>query len=234
MGIPERIKAIREGKRIKQIDVATSLNLDPSYYARLEKRGSKMTLDQLQSIADALGVSLGEVLGIESNTDKVEKAKVKALEHRIMELEELASLHRERYDKLMGAVSWHIASIITEVREEMTEMAFKKGFLNESNIDGYFVMEKNEDGTYKDFYFDESLDEKYDLYLDFFISNLLTEQQLIQLMHQLSAHLMEGLSFIGNADLFTDNKLKRAYNMMTSEIFGKESRLYGEKENETS
>lgn len=88
MGVSERIKAIREEKRIKQIDIAATLNLDPSYYARLEKRGEKMSIEQLHGIADALGVSLGELLGIEGKGGAEDGERVKELEGRVKELED--------------------------------------------------------------------------------------------------------------------------------------------------
>ena len=88
MGISERIKSIRENKRIKQVELANSLNLAPSYYSRLEKRGEKMTIEQIQSIADALGVSMGDILGLESKPTAIDAEKVKQLEKRVGELED--------------------------------------------------------------------------------------------------------------------------------------------------
>ena len=99
MGITERIKAIREVKRIKQIDVAASLNLDPSYYARLEKRGEKMSIEQLQSIADALEVSLGDLLGTVNESKDQKPYRVEELEKRIEELEKLVRLYDEKEEK---------------------------------------------------------------------------------------------------------------------------------------
>lgn len=86
LSITQRIKAIRESKGLTQALVAEALELDRANYNRLEKRGEKMTLEQIQSIADALGVSLGEVLGIESSTEEGETGRVKELEKRVKEL----------------------------------------------------------------------------------------------------------------------------------------------------
>lgn len=62
MDIGKNIKAIREAKRIKQVEVAELLEVDNSYYAKLEKRGNKLTVEQLEKIAVALGVSIKELL----------------------------------------------------------------------------------------------------------------------------------------------------------------------------
>lgn len=56
------IKAVREAKKIKQSEVANVLGLDPSNYAKLENRGKKLTIEQLEAIGGALGVSVAELL----------------------------------------------------------------------------------------------------------------------------------------------------------------------------
>ncbi len=71
MDISDNIKSIRESKRIKQVTIANALDLDPSYYFRLEKRGEKLTIEQLQGIATALGVGVGELLGLSVGTKEV-------------------------------------------------------------------------------------------------------------------------------------------------------------------
>jgi transcriptional regulator with XRE-family HTH domain len=70
MNIENRIREIREEKKIKQIEVATALNMDNSQYAKLEKRGNKLSLEQIEAIAKALGVSVSKILGID-NSDEI-------------------------------------------------------------------------------------------------------------------------------------------------------------------
>ncbi len=86
MDIGQNIKTIREAKRIKQIEVATILGVDNSYYARLEKRGNKLSIEQLEKIADALGVSV-KVLLFGETEDSKEDTQV--LKTRIAELESI-------------------------------------------------------------------------------------------------------------------------------------------------
>lgn len=62
MDISKNIKDIREGKGLKQSEIAKQLGIERQNYSRLEKRGKKLTIEQLESIAKALGVSLQDVL----------------------------------------------------------------------------------------------------------------------------------------------------------------------------
>lgn len=62
MDIPKRIKDIREAKNLKQYEVAERVGVEPPQYNKWEKRGKKLTIEQLESIAVALGVSLKDIL----------------------------------------------------------------------------------------------------------------------------------------------------------------------------
>ena len=65
MDISKIIREQREAKRLTQLDMADRLQTERSNYARLESRGGKLTIEQLKSIAGALGVGVGELLGEE-------------------------------------------------------------------------------------------------------------------------------------------------------------------------
>lgn len=62
MYISKSIKDIREIKGLKQYEIADKLGMDRQNYSRLEKRDKKLIIEQLESIAEALGVSLQDVL----------------------------------------------------------------------------------------------------------------------------------------------------------------------------
>lgn len=62
MDISKSIRAIREDKRLTQLEVAEKLQMERSNYARLEARGNKLSVEQLEQIAGVLGVSLIELL----------------------------------------------------------------------------------------------------------------------------------------------------------------------------
>lgn len=92
MDLSRNIKALRESKNIKQVDVAKALNLDPSYYFRLEKRGDKLSIEQLEKIAQVLGVSVVELM-----TGQPQKVKD---ERRVEELQkEIIALNEKLNDK---------------------------------------------------------------------------------------------------------------------------------------
>jgi transcriptional regulator with XRE-family HTH domain len=90
MDISKNIIAIREAKRIKQIEVANALGIDAPNYSRLEKRGVEMSIKQLSDIAVALGVTIDDILHYgEEKTQIVDNERVKELENRIKELESI-------------------------------------------------------------------------------------------------------------------------------------------------
>jgi transcriptional regulator with XRE-family HTH domain len=62
MDVSKEIIKVREAKRIKQSDVADKLGMERPNYSRIEKRGLKMSLEQLMQIADALEVPFMDLL----------------------------------------------------------------------------------------------------------------------------------------------------------------------------
>ncbi|MCF2516040.1 helix-turn-helix domain-containing protein [Dyadobacter sp. CY351] len=95
MDITQRIKTIREIRGFRQIDIANKLNLDPSYYARLEKRGSKMTLDQLISIVDAMDVNMSDFMA--EDLWMLRNQATKSIGERAVEMHNLCVEHTEDF-----------------------------------------------------------------------------------------------------------------------------------------
>lgn len=98
--LSETIKRIRTEKGISQAEVARRLNLERGNYSRLENRGDKLSLEQLQSIAQALGVTVLEILTwgeIEPQTESVAdiKNENERLRERIGELEEIIQILKD-------------------------------------------------------------------------------------------------------------------------------------------
>lgn len=62
MDLSKNIREIRESLKIKQIEMANALDIDPPNYARLEKRGNKLSFEQLQQIADIFKMSVVEII----------------------------------------------------------------------------------------------------------------------------------------------------------------------------
>ena len=68
MSISKKIKEIREDKGLKQYEIAEKLGVERTFYTRLEKRGDKLSIEQLKQIAGALGVTIKDILFDEEST----------------------------------------------------------------------------------------------------------------------------------------------------------------------
>lgn len=86
MDITGRIADIRRQKGITQKAIADQLGMDQGNYSKLEKRGSKMTVEQLQSIADALEVPVMELMVFEGKEGAGQQERVKSLEKEVKAL----------------------------------------------------------------------------------------------------------------------------------------------------
>ncbi len=74
----DRLKEIREEKRISQEQIAVELGLHRSNYSKIENGHQKMTHEQLALFCQFMDVSADYVLGIEVNnktTYTIDKAK---------------------------------------------------------------------------------------------------------------------------------------------------------------
>ena len=76
MDIEKNIKDIRAKKGLLQKDVAERMGIENSNYNRFEKRGDKLTIEQLKQIAAALGVTMKDILFGQSNNPNTELSKL--------------------------------------------------------------------------------------------------------------------------------------------------------------
>ena len=60
----ENIIRLRDKKGLRQIDLATKLNIDDSSLRRIESGRTNPTIITLRSIADALEVNLSEIVDV--------------------------------------------------------------------------------------------------------------------------------------------------------------------------
>ena len=122
MDISKNIKTIRETKGLKQSDIAKILEMERTNYHRLESRGEKLTIEQLQSIAGALGVSAVELLGgeakIETNSEELEslKQRVFELEDRIIDKTTLIRRYLDDFESLSSDIEhWFCESYFHQI-----------------------------------------------------------------------------------------------------------------------
>ncbi|MBA9077102.1 helix-turn-helix domain-containing protein [Rufibacter quisquiliarum] len=62
MSLADNIKAIREEKGLKQMEVAAHIGVDKSTYSKIEKGTRALTVDELQRAARLFGLTTDQVL----------------------------------------------------------------------------------------------------------------------------------------------------------------------------
>lgn len=123
MSVSDNIKAIRHKEGLAQAEIARRLEVEPSSYHRLENRGDKMTLEQVDSVAKALGVSRIELLTWNeepalNNEDNAQALpRIQELEDRLRDknklIERLDTLEKE-LDSANSAVADYIWELIDQ------------------------------------------------------------------------------------------------------------------------
>lgn len=85
MEIHKKIKSIRSVKGISQAEMAESLNIAVNNYSKIERGVTELTLSRINEIADILGVTVAEILGIEEvgNSVKEKEEEITRLKERI-------------------------------------------------------------------------------------------------------------------------------------------------------
>ncbi|GAB4017745.1 hypothetical protein GCM10028808_50050 [Spirosoma migulaei] len=119
MDVTANIKAIRVAKGVSQAELSRRLELDTSSYHRIENRGNKLSIEQVEKIATALDVSFMELLtwGEEKGYDtpindlpkKLQErinGKEKELEEQIKQKDYLINLQRDKitdYEQILAS-----------------------------------------------------------------------------------------------------------------------------------
>ncbi len=62
MNLAENIKTIREGKNLKQIDVAAHIGVDKSAYSKIEKGTRSLTVEELQKMAQLFNLTTDQII----------------------------------------------------------------------------------------------------------------------------------------------------------------------------
>jgi transcriptional regulator with XRE-family HTH domain len=133
MNITERIRHIRESKGLTQEDIAERFSVTRSNYAYLEGRGKKLTIEQLQKIAEALGVGIGELMGLDVGEAKEAKEDTEWFEQRITELENMTKVNMEQIMFLYKHLSNYEQFTLTEWQTVVFESAFRFGMIAEGD-----------------------------------------------------------------------------------------------------
>jgi transcriptional regulator with XRE-family HTH domain len=82
MDIGQEIRKKREERKLTQTEIAEKIGIDTSSFARIEKKGNKLSVEQLEKIAGALGVSILELITGEpqkvQNDERVKELELRA------------------------------------------------------------------------------------------------------------------------------------------------------------
>jgi transcriptional regulator with XRE-family HTH domain len=62
MILADNIKAIREEKNLKQIEVATHIGVDKSAYSKIEKGSRALTVEELQKMAQLFNMTTDQII----------------------------------------------------------------------------------------------------------------------------------------------------------------------------
>lgn len=166
MDIKDKIRQIRESKGFTQEDIADKLGVTRANYRYFENRGNKLTIEQLGNIASALGVSMADILGYNSesnNSQEVEQLRKRneELEDRI---EEFKDRIKDKNDKIsdlkifIEKIKDTLLYGMGEYIKDLDDCHFLKiQFLNGLNGENSQEIDANE-------YFALSKDEKDDKY----------------------------------------------------------------------
>lgn len=145
MDMSKAIISTRESKGLKQSEVAARMNIDQPNYSRLEKRGKKLTLEQIENIAKALDVSPNVLIGLEveemSNKDERDslsklnddyKKRIEELESRLSSTEEATRVKDElntiKQNQLLEKTKLIQEKVTEKMLERMYEIAQENHF----------------------------------------------------------------------------------------------------------
>jgi|GEM_PF-1074213 transcriptional regulator with XRE-family HTH domain len=217
MKIHDRIKALREDLRYSQYDLAEKLNISQSAYLQIEKGKTEVTISRLTKLAEAFGVPLIKLLGIEDTALTSElHTQIDLLKTRLNSLEELNKYYLKyinQYEQLADYLFQKIDRKMILITYEAKILTKKElgPYLKESEVDGVktvnLVLDYLDHGT-----------TKYQPY----VSKLLNERQIYMVLYLLSRDHSEEYNTLINMfhiGILPENNLKRALHNRFNESY---------------
>ena len=209
MTITDTIRRFRDKAGLTQESIAERLNTTRSNYAYLENRGEKLTLEQLEGIAEALGVSMIDII-IEAKELKPEDIVLggKKNDSDAITLKSLLG-----YLELLKNISGDFAKSIQDATTlELVLHAVKQGIISEHDCKGWFNfnVEVNEDTIIPIEIDYESIEERGIHHDDVYPSRVMTEKQLVKALKGLDFRFWIPLHTLFNSGLMKDKVLHSA------------------------
>jgi transcriptional regulator with XRE-family HTH domain len=127
MTITEKIIALRTKLKIKSSEIAYALEMNHSNYLRIEKRDKELSINQLESIAVALGVTIDDILHY--GEKKVQTIDNEEIIREKKELESTIRLQNEFIKTLETNISLVRKSRDEMITKEKKDFEFAKSFI---------------------------------------------------------------------------------------------------------
>lgn len=202
MNISKRIASIREVKGFTQKQIADLLDMEQSNYSRLEGRGSKLTIEQLEKIASALGVSVVELLTGEGENEEIDELKRKLGEYR----DHIFKITVEKETENSSMMFWGFYTF----NGYMTQFGLKNNLFTEAQysqlINDVQAIPLNDDDFDTDLF--DLLQKKTDLHC---VTHLMNEEQIVSAIDELDYVSKELLHLFFNKNMLLDKKLHKTY-----------------------
>jgi len=142
--IKDRIRKIRVDKDISQSDFAKMLNLSQGAYSSLEKGNTELSIDKVNKIASALGVSVQYLLfGDEqsSQSDSEKDKKIRELESKeYLLISAINSILESFASSMLLGLALQEVGILSQLLEKSEEELLKIDFSNEDKA--FLAVEK--------------------------------------------------------------------------------------------
>jgi transcriptional regulator with XRE-family HTH domain len=107
MNLSDNIKAIREEKNLKQIEVATHIGVDKSAYSKIEKGLRALTVDELQKMAQLFNMSTDQIINHDGKMPKEVVIEDKTAIEQIRLIQQLDEDDRQTIFRLIDKMLTH-------------------------------------------------------------------------------------------------------------------------------
>ena len=101
MNIAENIKSIREEKNLKQIEVATYVNVDKSAYSKIEKGTRAVSVEELYKMAQLFNITTDDILNYDGKIPKEVVIEDKSLMEQVKLIAELEEEEKNMVFKMI-------------------------------------------------------------------------------------------------------------------------------------
>jgi transcriptional regulator with XRE-family HTH domain len=104
MNLADNIKAIREEKGLKQIEVATYIGVDKSAYSKIEKGQRALTVEELQKMAQLFNLTTDQILHYDGHLPTEVVIEDKSAVEQLRLLQQLDNEDRQTIFKLIDTM----------------------------------------------------------------------------------------------------------------------------------